>query len=149
MAIANSLDGAAKRLELRLQRLASGMSGSVEVGFEKGATYDDGMPVAQVAFWNEYGTRKIPARPFFRTMLAKQANTLPKSLAKYLKETGFQGEKTLNIIGQKLQDELVVSIRNWTTPPNAPYTINKKGFNKPLVDTAHMMRSVSFKVSND
>jgi len=50
----------------RLAGLASQSSGSlkVRVGIFESAKYEDGTPVAAVAFWNEYGTANIPPRPF-------------------------------------------------------------------------------------
>jgi len=38
------------------------------------------------------------------------------------------------------------SIAGWRYPGNAPSTIAKKGFDKPLVETAHMQNSVGFEV---
>ena len=35
-------------------------------GFYEGSLYDDGKHIAQVAFWNEFGTENIPPRPFLR-----------------------------------------------------------------------------------
>ena len=43
---------------------------ATEVGFFSEARYPDGTPVPAVAAWNEFGTTRIPERPFFRQALA-------------------------------------------------------------------------------
>lgn len=47
-------------------------------------------------------------------------------------------------MGDGIRGQLQTSIRDWTTPPNSPDTIAKKGFNKPLIDTSHMLNSVDY-----
>ena len=51
--------------------------------------------------------------------------------------------KVLGRFGQMVQGLIQIQIANTFTPPNAPSTIKKKGFNKPLVDTGVMLQSVS------
>lgn len=53
-------------LARRLKTLAAT---KVKVGFFEEDRYDDGMPVAQVAAYNEFGTRFHPERPFMRETL--------------------------------------------------------------------------------
>jgi hypothetical protein len=45
-----------------------------------------------------------------------------------------------------MQSDIRESLVNWTTPPNAPSTIARKGFNKPLIDTGFMQRKIDYKV---
>ena len=42
----------------------------VNVGFFDTDQYPDGTYVAQVAYWNEFGTKGMPARPFMRQTIA-------------------------------------------------------------------------------
>ena len=60
------------KLQRALDRIAKNLSkaASVEIGFAENATYPDGTSVALVAALNEFGTGKIPPRPFFRNMVA-------------------------------------------------------------------------------
>ena len=45
-----------------LEKIAASLQGEVEVGFMSDAKYDDGLSIARVAFWNEYGAKaEIPA----------------------------------------------------------------------------------------
>jgi hypothetical protein len=42
----------------------------LQVGWFSSANYTDSLPVAQVAFWQEFGTKTAPPRPFFRPAVA-------------------------------------------------------------------------------
>ncbi len=122
-------------------------SNSVKVGFLEGAKYPDGTNVAQVAFWNEYGTVRSPVRSFFRTMIAKKSPTWGDAVAKTLKATDYDSKAALGLIGEGVKDQLVESIVQFSEPANAPSTVAAKGFNKPLIDTGLMQRSVEYEVS--
>ena len=43
----------------------------IRLGFLADAKYQNGTPVASVAMWNEFGTRRRAARPFFRSSIPK------------------------------------------------------------------------------
>jgi len=120
---------------------------SVQVGFMGNATEPDGTPVALVAALNEYGTGKIPPRPFFRTMIDEHADEWPVNLATALKSTKFNTVTSLGLVGLRIRDQLRRSIRDFSSPPNAPSTIARKGFNNPLIDTSTMLKSATFKVN--
>jgi len=135
-------DRVAKTIAARVKK----MSGTVEVGFMENATYPDGTPVAAVAFWNNYGTSTSPPRPFFSNMIEEQKPTWGDKVAKLAKATNGDGPKVLALMGEDIQGSLIQSIRDTNDPPNAPYTIKKKGFNKPLIDTSHMINSTSYRV---
>lgn len=122
----------------------------VRVGFLSGAMYPDtGESVALVAYANEYGdsTRGRPPRPFFRNMIAQHKGEWGAALAKNLKATGYDGKKTLERMGQGIAGQLKQSIVDLTDPPLAPSTVARKGFSKPLIDTAHMLNSVDYEVT--
>lgn len=115
--------------------------------------------VAQVAFWNEYGTHKrvtgpngqrivhTPPRPFFRTMIAENSPTWGDSMAYLARVHNYDAERILTNMGLGIQAQLQRSIVDWTEPPNAPYTVQVKGFNKPLVDEGIMQREVGYRVT--
>lgn len=134
------------KLEKALKDIADKMSGSVKVGFLEGATYPDGTPVAQVAFWNEFGTSKAPPRPFFRTTIAENSEEWADRLGKAAAHYEYDGSKALNAMGVIIQEDIQQSINEWTDPPNAASTIAQKGINAPLRDTMHMLRSVDYEV---
>ena len=122
--------------------------GEVSVGFMEGATYPNGTPVAGVAFWNEYGvpSRNQPPRPFFRQMIAAESPTWPGKMAKLAKATDYDGDRVLALMGEDIKGALQKSINDLQDPPLAPSTVEAKGFGKPLIDTSHMLNSVSYEV---
>jgi hypothetical protein len=126
----------------------SDMNASVRVGVLESATYPDGTPVAMVAFWNEYGTKTSPVRAFFRTTVSDQKKNWVLSVQNLMKMHD-DPKKVMSLIGEHMRGQIVQSINTWTDPPNAPYTVRMKGFQKPLVWSGQLMRSISFEVNGD
>jgi hypothetical protein len=129
-------------LDQHLTKLGESLEGSVKVGFMAGATYPDGTPVAAVAFWNEYGASG-PPRPFFRNMIANESGDWGDKLATQL-QLGKSGDDALSILGTDIAGALEQSIIDLVDPPLAESTIERKGFDKPLIDTAHMKNSITW-----
>lgn len=133
-------------LDQALNRLVSSKQQHVKVGILDNSKYPDGTSVATVAFMNEYGTSKIPPRPFFRQTISEQKTNWTK-LAKDAIRMGYSIEHTLGLVGAQMQSDIQYSIMTWTTPPNAPYTVAMKGVNAPLRHTLLMHDSIKFEVS--
>lgn len=155
-----------------LARMASNLANAraVSIGFHADARYPHAYKnrvehrpspkrsttsVAQVAFWNEYGTQKTtpkgrvtatPPRPFFRTMIAENSPTWGDSMAYLARVHNYNAERILTNMGIGIQAQLVRSIVEWTEPPNAEFTVKVKGFNNPLIDEGIMQREVGYKV---
>lgn len=106
------------------------------------------LPVAQVAFWQQFGNKRIPARPYFTTMIEENSPRWGDSLAYLAKVHNYDGKKMMTNMGIGIQAQLVRSIREWSTPPNAQLTVDIKGFNNPLIDEGIMMNSVDYEVTN-
>lgn len=145
----------APALMAKLKAIAKSMGGgSVSVGFMGGATYPDGTPVAAVAFWNEYGKGVKSAegdyfqlpRPFFRNMIAAESPKWAYKMGKLAKATDYDGPRVLGLMGEDIKGALQQSINDFTTPALAPSTVAAKGFAKPLIDTSHMLNSVTYEV---
>lgn len=119
-------------------------AGLLRVGFLENSQYDDGTKVAEVAAKNEYGAIGVPMRPFFRTMVKQKKASWSTNVANVLAVNNYDIDKTFNLVGEKIVGQLRDSIQGWTTPPNSPDTIARKGFNKPLIDTAHMLNSSAY-----
>lgn len=119
----------------------------LRVGFIDEATYPDGTPVAQVAFWDEYGTENSPPRPFFRETIKENQAEWVKSVGNLAKNGDT--DKALGLLGEQITGQIVQAITTFDDPPNAESTIKKKGFNAPLRDTMKMARSVGYEVSED
>lgn len=118
---------------------------NLEVGFFEVSKYENGVYVASVASFNEYGTAKIPPRPFFRNAIAKNSNKWNDILANELRNS-VDVELAYNRVGEVAKGDIVESIMQTNTPPNSPLTISKKRSSKPLVDTSFMRSSVNYKV---
>lgn len=102
--------------------------------------------VAQNAFWQEYGTSRAPARPFFRNMIAEKSPDWGRKLGVAARNNNYDAKGALTALGIDISDDLRESILTLTDPPLSPKTIAIKGFDKPLVDTGVMSRSVDFEV---
>jgi hypothetical protein len=126
----------------------------LKVGFLKGATYPisedapEGLSVAQVAAWNEFGVpvHNQPPRPFFRLMIVAQAPKWGKLTAALLKANNHDVDVVLDIMGQEIQGRIKESINALMTPELAASTIAKKGFDKPLIHHAIMVNAANYEV---
>ena len=113
--------------------------------------FDSGKPsktltVAQVAFWNEFGTVRAKARPFMRRMIASKSPRWGARLAQFLKASDYDAGEALVKLGILIKEQLQESIRSWPAD-NRPLHVALKGFNKGLTDSATMARAVDFEVT--
>ena len=103
-------------------------------------------PAPMVAFWHEYGTNRMPARPFFRPMIERKSPTWGKLLLAMLKLSKYNGAKALADAGFVIGEQLRDSILELKSPALAQSTIDNKGFNILLIDSHNMIRSISEQV---
>jgi hypothetical protein len=143
-----------KKFALALDAMANKITdgGALKVGFLADRSYPGApgrpsLPVAAVAFWNEFGTSRAPPRPFFRTTIARESKKWGEQLSKAIVYYKYDGRKALSALGLSMADDITASIQRWTTPPNAPYTVRRKGFNKPLIHTRVLVDSPDFELS--
>lgn len=106
--------------------------------------------IAEVAYYNEYGTRRgIPERPFIRTTADENRAKYAKYLRQQLEDV-FAGTKTvrtaLERAGTMAQGHVRKKIRDIKRPANKPATIAAKGSSNPLIDDAIMLRAVDYEV---
>lgn len=134
-------------LQAKLEEIARSMGGgAVSVGFMAGATYSDGTSVAAVAYQNEFGSSTQPPRPFFRRMIAAESPSWGRKMAGLAKATNYDGARVLDMMGEDISGALKQSINDFATPALAQSTVDAKGFAKPLIDTGHMINSITYKV---
>lgn len=128
---------------------------SVEIGYPEGAVYPNGQKVADVAMKQEYGTPRIPPRPFIRpTVTSRGKHWFRKVRDGYAfakKDTEGKLTDTFENLGKAVVVNIQQAIDKVTTPPLSEYTImkrKKRGNNstKPLVDTRKMRDSLSYRV---
>jgi len=108
---------------------------------------------AQLASIHEFGLGKVPARPFIRPPFVMHKGSYLDILRDSYhgamhSNNPNQFRKALALVGMKM----AADIRNYVTagphipPPLAPKTIDRKGSDRPLVDTGQLVRSVDFEV---
>jgi hypothetical protein len=110
--------------------------------------YDGENPpdLEDVALWNEFGTERIPARPFLRTA-QNRATKRGEHIVQVRMEENSDVEQICKDLGLMLQDEIKNQITHGTFAPNAPSTIKRKGSSHPLIDTGNLRQSVHWGVT--
>lgn len=108
-----------------------------------GASYVD------IATWNEYGTRRIPSRPFIRISADTNRQAWAKMAQQCVNDVidGDGPRDATQVIGHKMVEDIRKVFGDTSKlKANAPSTIAKKGRNEPLVDSGEMRRRVNFRV---
>ncbi len=100
-----------------------------------------GKEAAEIAFFNEFGTRNIPARSFIRSTLAEHKRDIVGNFAMNFQQT-HDAKIAAALISTYVENLIKAKIASGDFTPNAPSTIKKKGRNQPLVDTGRMLNSV-------
>ncbi|MFG6334790.1 MAG: hypothetical protein K1W20_04865 [Lachnospiraceae bacterium] len=138
-----------KRFMATLQELA-GME--VRIGYQRGTLHlnDDGSraDLVDIAMWNEFGTENMPSRPFMRDSVDKHMQAINHVLLsqKDALLKGASAKDVLNTVGLFQQDLIQTEIEQGDFVANASSTIEKKGSDKPLIDTGTMKNSVHFQI---
>lgn len=108
-----------------------------------GASYVD------IATWNEYGTRRIPSRPFIRISADTNRQTWAKIAQQCVNNVidGDSPRDAAQVIGHRMVEDIREVFGDTSKlKANAPSTIAKKGRNEPLVDSGEMRRRVNFRI---
>lgn len=137
--------GAAKRLNETIELDHPDWRPRLEAWAAWQKTHSPTLHVAQVAFWNEFGTVTSPARPFFRAMINEEREGWGNRFVKYLKANNYEVDKALALMGLNIEDALKDSIEAWPAD-NAHLTAFVKQFNKGLTDTGVMKERVGSEV---
>lgn len=92
-------------------------------------------------------TVTIPARPYFRHMIEAKSPGWGVAMAKNLKATDYDAAQTLKRMGEGIKGQLQQSIRDFDEVPLARSTIARKGNDKQLIETGHMVSSADYEVT--
>jgi hypothetical protein len=118
-----------KKIEVKLGAIHKQFSDRVvQVGFPKGANYDDGTPVAYVAAIQEFGApaAKIPPRPFFAPAIkdneAKWVKSIRGNIAQVTKGN-MTADGVLEAVGMVAVGDIHASIENVNSPALSPVTV--------------------------
>ena len=140
---------AIKKLQKRAKEISRK---TVAVGFPKGKLNaphyegEHGKPgpsIIDVAIWNNFGIG-VPKRDFMTPSTRKWkefCTELINSMKMQILEGKINIDDVLNLAGQKGADIISEEIIKLRTPPNSPYTIEKKKSSNPLVDTGDMSKA--------
>lgn len=138
------------KLAAALARISAQVTAPVmlRVGFLERATYPDGTPVAMIAAIHNYGAPRagIPPRPFFSNMIADKSGEWGPAIAGLLVANDYDVVRSFDLAGAAIVGQLKQSIIDTNAPPLKPATIRRKGFDKPLIDTSHMINSADHEV---
>lgn len=132
----------------------------VRVGWFEESKYDDNTPIALVAYFQEYGTKRgIPQRPFMRPAeLKNKAKWEQIALQEIRKciETGRPLTQAMTVLGLAVKRDIVHEITTLTEPPLKESTVKARirrlaksttrkpsdTISKPLVDTGMMLAAL-------
>ena len=108
----------------------------VKVGIFPDASYSDGTPVAQAAFFAEYGTVTEPIRPFMRQTAEMESADVGKLIAQKLAEHGGNMTDALLNAGQTMASRMKVTLASGDFDPLSPITLMLRKW----VDEGHIHR---------
>jgi len=120
----------------------------VDIGIFSDSIYPDGDPVAYISIILERGAANtgrgsdIPPRPHHAPPFDKNVHEYLARLKYAAQKSPTRVDRTLLDIADDHQDRVKMMIEAVDTPPNAPATIRKKGFDDPLIDHSIMFNSI-------
>lgn len=125
----------------------------VAIGIHEGARNGEGKSIAQYGAENEFGTSRIPSRPFmaqsFEENISKINDDFLQQTQAMVGLTFRSAQDCLTIIGIKQSDRIKNKITSNMPPRNAPETIaGKRGSSSTLIDTSAMINSIHPVVRN-
>jgi hypothetical protein len=153
-----------KHLTVALKDL-DGLQG--KVGWFRGSTYETGEYVAAIAAQNEYGNpnKRIPARPFMRPTIREQQSkwlAFAAKLSGQVLEGKLFAHDAMESIASCAKNDILKKIESIYEPALAQRTINARleryshkgrlkhnqarSITKPLVDTGHMIATLTHTV---
>ena len=101
-----------------------------------------------VGFTNKAGF-EVPARPFMKQFRAANKEAIPKVL-RFARAKGFEGwkaEQQYKWAAEQIRDMLMTFLyTGQVTPPNSPYTIERKNGDAPLVDSEQLLYAIDTEV---
>lgn len=130
--------------------------GHVKVGVQEGSgdhkgEGGEGLSVADVASFHEFGTDSVPQRSFIRAPIEANRGTIKDFQALLLREV-ILGKKTINqalgLIGEHAQADMIAAINSGIEPGLEQSTIDRKGSSTPLIDSGQLKQSIRYKVED-
>lgn len=104
------------------------------------------MTVGEVALINEFGTESVRSRSFMRSALR---TAKAHELAYFLAETALtfgNVEQALHAAGEGLAEIMRAKITHGELRQNKASTIERKGFNSPVLETGVLLTSIDYEL---
>lgn len=148
------IHGSGSKILQKLERFNPKGQPTLVAGVLGGSTRNEGkgqQSVATYAYWNEYGTETIPARPFMRNAVNAHLSEWTAHIANYLMQ-GATPREALETIKTLVRADIMASIKSDGFAPLSKKTIRRKerrGSNtpeKPLQDTQALLRSINAEI---
>jgi hypothetical protein len=143
-----------RKIPALIKRLDKLDGTEIAVGFFAEDRYgpeNDNLPVAEVAYYNEFGTIHNPTRPFMHetfedNLTQRHVGKLMRAVFESALTNGRAIPRLLLTLGDDVAELMKIRILNYPGT-NSPDTIARKdGRNTPLRDTEFMMNSVKFEI---
>lgn len=123
---------------------------SVGVHADDGAQgHTEGLSVADIATFHEFGTQTVPQRSFIRAWFDEKQEEIQAILKAELSQaaTGKRPlAQALDRAALRLEGSVKERIRQRIPPPLAPATIARKGSDVPLIDRGQLRNSIRGRV---
>lgn len=120
----------------------------MEKDIKKGSSYSEAYKLYLLSHGSP--AYRVPPRPIIEPAIEANIEVLAKGLKKamehFLEGDKENGESELNRVGLRAQGY----VRGWFTdprnnwPPNAPSTVQRKGSDRPLIDTGELRKSITY-----
>ena len=157
------------RLDLtKIQELAKKSSQVILVGYPSGRTHIDaaheqqgdgsykghaeaGIETAELTKELYFGTARTPARPFLTDALEEHKDEINKDIADQLKKIAAGMSPNWDLVGTRAVGFIQDFVRGdyyKTNIPNSWRTIEKKGSDTPLIDSADLINSTTYIVED-
>lgn len=107
------------------------------------------LSVPTIGAIHEFGTDKIPARPWLVPGVESVTNELNKIIEKELSKDSVDVKAMLNKIGLSAELAVKVYINKLSSPPNSESTRRRKKSANPLIDTGEMRNSVTYELTKE
>lgn len=91
----------------------------------------------------------IPERAFLRTGYDQSKDEIIKKAEAILKDVvggKMSADQFLEMVGLIMKSRIQDYARDLDSPPNHPYTVERKGSSNPLVNSGDMIGAISYKV---
>lgn len=134
-------------IQRELAKLRGNKYATVGIHEDAGNTEDGAMTQAQNGALQNFGNDKIPARPWLIPGVESATPDVIDTIASGI-EKGLPTDQIMEQVGAIAVGATQQYITDLRDPPNAPYTIKKKGSDNPLIDTGSMRSSVTYKVTS-